>query len=486
MGAARGKPLSQKAASLQCGPNSGRWAANQAQSWRYGVRTAKSVGLASAGDVQSGGGWYYCPIRQPSGGAPMLRVFATFAALLALYPLSAKAQDASAALIAICDQAAASPLDKNRPADVAGVVPDKIEPKIAIPACEAALKAAPNDPRIMFQLGRAYFAAKAYESARTQYAKADEIGYPLAANNLASIYGDGLGVVADGPRSMTLLEKAANGGVGLAMNNLGVKYLNGSGVSKDAIFARAWFRKGAEAGNIDAMNEYGVMVYNGLGGSKDLSEARRWFRKAADDGNIYALRNYGDMLKDGEGGEKNLIEARQVLQKAAIAGNRDAAYSFGVMLRDGEGGVQNENEARHWLGRAAEADHDTAMNYYAWMLLKGVGGAKDEAEARRWFQKGAAKGDHYSMTTYGWMLNNGHGGPADRTAAKLWYEKAAALGNETAKENLRLMAASRKSAGRQDSGWKRGFPPGYKFYRPGPYGLGWNGSPCYVPGTPGC
>ena len=74
-------------------------------------------------------------------------------------------------MVAICDQAAASPLDHNRPPDVAGVAPDKIDPKIAIPARDAAAKAAPNDPRIAFQLARAYFAAKAYEVARVQYAK---------------------------------------------------------------------------------------------------------------------------------------------------------------------------------------------------------------------------------------------------------------------------------------------------------------------------
>jgi hypothetical protein len=44
--------------------------------------------------------------------------------------------------------------------DVAGVAPDKIDPKITIPVCEAA-GAAPSDPRIMIQLGRGYGAAKA-------------------------------------------------------------------------------------------------------------------------------------------------------------------------------------------------------------------------------------------------------------------------------------------------------------------------------------
>ena len=92
-------------------------------------------------------------------------------ALILCWPASAseqqqQSQQGDSILAAICDQAAASPLDNNRPAGVAGVAPDKIDPKIAIPACDAALKASPDNYRMMFQLGRAYGAAKSYELAR--------------------------------------------------------------------------------------------------------------------------------------------------------------------------------------------------------------------------------------------------------------------------------------------------------------------------------
>src|SRR5262249_19612379 len=55
-----------------------------------------------------------------------------------------------------CDRFAASPYDNDRPPSVPGVAAEKIDPKVAVAACEAALKATPNDPRVMFQLGRAY------------------------------------------------------------------------------------------------------------------------------------------------------------------------------------------------------------------------------------------------------------------------------------------------------------------------------------------
>jgi hypothetical protein len=38
-----------------------------------------------------------------------------------------------------------------------------LKASLAVPACEAALKFAPDEPRIIYQLGRAYGVAKEYE-----------------------------------------------------------------------------------------------------------------------------------------------------------------------------------------------------------------------------------------------------------------------------------------------------------------------------------
>src|SRR4051794_14885442 len=106
-------------------------------------------------------------------------------AALSLCAASAFAQTESKALIDLCNKLAANPLDTNRPDDAEGTVASKIDPKVAIPACEAARKAAPGDPRIAYQLGRAYHASKGYESARPHYEMAAEAGYLHAINNLA-------------------------------------------------------------------------------------------------------------------------------------------------------------------------------------------------------------------------------------------------------------------------------------------------------------
>jgi hypothetical protein len=46
-----------------------------------------------------------------------------------------------------CDRAAASLTDRSRPAGITGVDMKKMDAKVAIPACEAALAVAPENPR---------------------------------------------------------------------------------------------------------------------------------------------------------------------------------------------------------------------------------------------------------------------------------------------------------------------------------------------------
>jgi uncharacterized membrane protein required for colicin V production len=142
----------------------------------------------------------------------MRETAAAFAAVVLLcYPCPSWSQDSSAALIAICDQAAAIPLDQSRPTGVAGVVAEKVDPKIAIPACDAAAKAAPNDPRVAFQLGRAYLAAKDYESARAHLKFAADRGDAGGQNGLGFLYATGRGGLAKDDREAARLYKLAAG-----------------------------------------------------------------------------------------------------------------------------------------------------------------------------------------------------------------------------------------------------------------------------------
>jgi tetratricopeptide (TPR) repeat protein len=68
-----------------------------------------------------------------------------------------------------CDEAAAHPLDMNR--RVAGVPDDQFVPAVAIEECEAAVEANPDEPRAVFQLGRAYWLAGRHAEAVALFAQ---------------------------------------------------------------------------------------------------------------------------------------------------------------------------------------------------------------------------------------------------------------------------------------------------------------------------
>jgi TPR repeat protein len=162
----------------------------------------------------------------------------------------AQNQDTIAALVLACDREAASPSDKNRPVGLAGVPFGRLDSQIAIAACEAAAAAAPDNPRILFQLGRAHFAAKANESARAYFSKASDLGYAAASSNLGSFYAIGRGgLVRNDDEALRLSRLAAEQGDAFGYNNLGAFYETGrGGLAKDDHEAACLYQLAADNG----------------------------------------------------------------------------------------------------------------------------------------------------------------------------------------------------------------------------------------------
>ncbi len=307
----------------------------------------------------------------------MGRTAAAVAVFVLCCPCQSWSQDSTASPIATCDQAAASPLDQNRPGGVEGVAPDKIVPNIAIPACAAAAKDAPNDARIAFQLGRAYFAAKDYESARAQYTKADELGYALATNNLAVMYLDGLGVPRDKKLALQFFEKAANGGVATAMVALADQYTKAEASERDYPKARGWYEKAAALGNSTAMFSLGLLHQTGVDGvPQDYAEARHWYEKAERRGVPGAMVNLGLLYRDGIGGPQDYTEARRLFEKAAKLGIGKALFNLGVLYAKGLGVQQDYAVAIANFDKAIKVEPGYAEAY--------------NARARAYFESGKA------------------------------------------------------------------------------------------------
>jgi TPR repeat protein len=181
-----------------------------------------------------------------------------------------------------CDTYAASDADPQHKAE--GVDSDALNPALAIPACEAAVRQYPESGRLMFQLGRAYVRAKNFEAAVAQYRNAAEYGHALAQNNLGGMYANGRGVPHDDVQAALWVRKAAEQGYSPAQSNLGFMYAEGQGVARDDAQAAVWLRKAADQGLPRAQYKLGLMYEKGQGVGQDNAQALAWYRRAAEQG----------------------------------------------------------------------------------------------------------------------------------------------------------------------------------------------------------
>jgi TPR repeat protein len=224
--------------------------------------------------------------------------------------------------LADCDTYAASDFDARR--NTKGIPYGQLNPALAIPACESAVRQYPNSQRLSFQLGRAYSKSGNFVAALQQFRKAAEQGYPMAEYNLGLMYENGEGVAKDYAEAAVWFRKAAEQGNALAQNSLGTMYAYGQGISENFAEAMKWYRKAADQGNARAQNNLAAVYANGQGAPKNDTEAVKWYRKAADQGDTSAQTSLGRMYENGQGVSQNSAEAMKWWRKAAEQGNAEA------------------------------------------------------------------------------------------------------------------------------------------------------------------
>jgi predicted aspartyl protease len=162
-------------------------------------------------------------------------------------------------IVTNCDKYAASNTDPN--AKSPGIPFDEINSAQAIQACEAAVRQFPDNPRFLFQLGRAYQKAHSANSALKYYRSAADKNYASAQESLGDMYSEGFelspepGVqfaIVDAAQGVNWYRKAAEQELAVAQNNLGIAYRDGRGIARDDQQAAAWFRRAADQGFSDA------------------------------------------------------------------------------------------------------------------------------------------------------------------------------------------------------------------------------------------
>jgi len=223
-----------------------------------------------------------------------------------------------------CDRLAASPLDRGRPKNVAGVELSKISLVTAARACDAAMRQAPNVARFPFQAARVAIAGGDHAAALKLYEKASALGSSLAMYSLGLLYSEGKIVPLDYAEARQWYGKASALNSAFAMAELAALCEKGLGGPADPAEAFRLYRAAATAGDRVSMTKVGNFYEAGFGVRQDYAEAIRWYKKSADQGDAAAMRQLGKLYESGRGVAKNAAEARQWYAKAA---KREASSS---------------------------------------------------------------------------------------------------------------------------------------------------------------
>jgi uncharacterized protein len=295
------------------------------------VACIKESQLAAITKFQSLGARTNAPqTAQPSGGTTTPPPIISVPNTQSSQPSQSAQQDVPST---DCDVYAADPFDPKRKAD--GVLLEKLDPSLSIPACENAVGQYPHSSRLIFQLGRAYQKKNNFSSALTQYRRAAEQGYLSAQFNLGVMYLNGQGVAQNYAEAVKWYRMAADQGLAIAQEVLGFMYGTGGGVEHNDVEAVRWLRKAADQGVATAQHGLGKMYENGQGVTQNYAEAVKWYHMAADQGDAMAQNDLGFLYVNGLGVQKNPAEAAKWWRQAADQGNANAKDSLVALAAAG-------------------------------------------------------------------------------------------------------------------------------------------------------
>jgi TPR repeat protein len=248
-----------------------------------------------------------------------------------------------AAPVTRCDRLAANPADLDRIAP--GVYWEVMDGTGAREACEAALAQYPEEPRLLYQYGRALSRLDRYDEAVPVLSRAAESGHLVAYMGLGSIYHF---VTANYSEAASWYRQGAELGSASAQVLLGDMYRNGEGFDKDPETAVAWYRKAAIQGYGVAQSKLGYVYEHGIGVTRNAREAARWYQLAAEDGEPQAQYNLARMMLAGAGVPRQPERGAAWMEKAAEQGFGEALLATARLYRDGTGVTARRREAFYW------------------------------------------------------------------------------------------------------------------------------------------
>jgi uncharacterized protein len=305
----------------------------------------------------------------------------------------AEVPDGIDSLITECDIVAADPYDDGR--ITAGVPWGLVNTSIAIRACVRAVAKDPNNPRLLFNLGRALDIAERFEEAEKFYRQAADLGYASGFKNLgfmertgrgrpenpegaaklylqsalrgsdggktaiATLYREGIGVPKSAKEALKWYRLAAADGYPGALDAIGYFYLTGFGVAKDEAQSAHYYAQAADLGVSNAMYNLGRAYLRGSGVAKDCDKAVNWFQRGLEEGNPYAPTYLGRMFREKWCVGRDYRQALSYFKLAADRGFAEAYFQIAQMYENGEGVDKDPAQAyyNYWIAREAGRFH---------------------------------------------------------------------------------------------------------------------------------
>ena len=253
--------------------------------------------------------------------------------------------------------------------------------------------------------------------------KATGLGHPIARNNLANWYKQGIGVEEDCDEALKLYKEGLDINFDRSINELGNVYYYGCGdIEVDYSKAEEYYEIAANQGNIQSQYLLGVIHHYGRGKSIDKDEALVWYTRSADGDHIPAFNALGIIYYEKENFEK----AKEWYLKAAKKNNIYGAYNLGLLYNNDDYSKKNIDSSNFWYKKSALLGHSGAMVKVGYNFNKGIGMKKDIDSAFYWYEKAALKGYMIGEYNLGIMYENGTGCEQNYTTAKKWYDKALA------------------------------------------------------------
>lgn len=264
--------------------------------------------------------------------------------------------------VKLCDKLAAAKADKTKPADVVGVSGSEIDGPAAVPPCEKAAAAFPDNMRLQFQYGRALaFANLSPGKVLDLYSKAATGGHIVAMNNLGYAYETGAGTPKDFAEAFKWYQKAADLGLAVSQRNLGLAFVNGRGVAKDAKAAVLWFEKASAQGDAGAKMQLGLLYDNGDDVAQDYAKAVQLYKDAVAGGETRAYSNLGWAYDRGIGGlPVDHVKANEIYLQGAAKGDDNSMNNYAESLVTGEGVAKDTKAGMEWMNKAYEAGSSRA------------------------------------------------------------------------------------------------------------------------------